>query len=227
MQQLRLRSLLTTGAVIGGLIVGAGAAVAQDKFFIVLDDEASIDDLIPALTNGNATVEVDTSDAYPDDADAHAALRVDSPAGDNQKFNPNIPGWAFDIVPDATGDNEFQYITFAWRKEGAAGIQLQLSAQPGGWSHRYHAHTNLKGWNPSIEVTGDDPSGWQVFTQDMVEDWGEMVLNGMAFTPGSGDFGLFDHVVLHQSPEDPLASKAVDAKGKSAAVWASIKQDLR
>ena len=42
-----------------------------------------------------------------------------------------------------------------------------------------------------------------------------------------GDYGLFDHVVLHQAEEDPLATLAVDAKGKSAAVWAAIKQDLR
>jgi len=214
-------------ALIGGFAMAAGPARAQDKVFIVIDDEASIDDLIPTLTSGDATVEVDTNDPYPDDADHDAALRVDSPAGDNQKFNANIPGWAFQIVEGATAADEFQYITFAWRKEGAAGIQLQLSAQPDGWSHRYHAAANLKGWNPSIEVTTDDPSEWQVFTRDMVDDWGEMVLNGMAFTPGSGDFGLFDHIVLHQSEEDPLASQAVDAKGKSAAVWGDIKQDIR
>jgi hypothetical protein len=218
---------MACAALIGGFLMVTGLARAQDKTFIVLDDEASIDDLIPFLTNGAATVEVDTDDPYPDDADHDAALRVDSPAGDNQKFNPNIPGWSFQIVDGATAADEFQYITFAWRKEGAAGIQLQLSAQPGGWSHRYHAAANLKGWNPSIEVTVDDPDEWQVHTRDMFEDWGEMVLTGMAFTPGSGDYGLFDHIVLHQAPEDPLLPQAVDARGKSAAVWGDIKRDIR
>lgn len=227
MRGIRLWSRLAIGALIGGLLVGAGSAAAQDKVFVIVDDEDSIDDLIPLLVSGDGTASVETGDAYPDDNDGKASLKIDSPAGDNQKFSANIAGWGFQIVEDATADDEFQYITFAWRKEGAAGTQLQLSAEPGGWSHRYHAAANLKGWNPSIEVTTDDPADWQIFTRDMVADWGEMVLNGMAFSPGSGDYGLFDHVVLHQAEEDPLATLAVDAKGKSAAVWAAIKQDLR
>jgi hypothetical protein len=128
--------LLTTGAVIGGLIVGAGLARAQDKVLLVLDDEQSIEDMIEMLTNGEGTASVEKDDPYLDDGDGKAALRIDSPVGDNQKFNPNFPGWAYQIVEDPAADDEFRYITFAWLKGGGEGMQLQLSAQPGGWGHR-------------------------------------------------------------------------------------------
>ncbi len=103
---------------------------------------------------------------------------------------------------------------------------LQLSAQPGGWGHRYHAHANLKGWNPSIAVTFDEPSTWQVHTRDLAGDWGRMTVTGMALTPGSGEYGLFDHIAFHQSPEDEAGHEtAVQPAGKSATVWARIKHD--
>jgi|SaaInl4_135m_RNA_FD_contig_121_84366_length_1402_multi_13_in_0_out_0_1 hypothetical protein len=219
-----IRSGITCAALIGGLVMATAPARAQDKTFIIIDDEQSVEDLIDVLGNGDGTASVETDNPYPNDRDADAALRVDSPAGDNQKFNPNIPGWGFQIVDGATAADEFQYITFAWLKGGGDGMQLQLSAEPGGWGHRYNGGGNPKGWNPSIDVSDDTPVDWQVHTRDLVEDWGELVLNGMAFSPGSGDFGLFDHIVLHQSPEDPMEPQAVDAKGKAAAVWADIKQ---
>ncbi len=222
-----IRSGIACAALIGGLAMATSPARAQDKSFVIIDDETSVEDIIEVLTNGDGTASVEYDNPYPEDGDSNAALRVDSPAGDNQKYNPNIPGWGFQLVDGATADDEFQYITFAWLKGGAEGMQLQLSAEPGGWSHRYNGGGNPKGWNPSIDVSDETPYDWQVHTRDMVEDWGEMVLNGMAFSPGSGDFGLFDHVVLHQSPEDPIAPFAVDAKGKSAAVWAEIKRDIR
>jgi hypothetical protein len=61
----------------------------------------------------------------------------------------------------------------------------------------------------------------------MFEAWGEMVLNGLAFSPGSPDWGIFDHLALHQSPADPIAPQAVEALGKSTTTWASLKQALR
>ena len=223
----KIRAALVTGGIIGGLITGAGTAAAQNEFFIVLDDEETIDDLIPLLVSGDGTASVETGDAYPEDNDGKASLRIDSPAGDNQKFNPNIPDWSFDVVEDPSADNEFRYIMFAWLKSGGEGMQLQLSAQPGGWDHRYNGGGNPKGGNPSIDVSDETPIDWQVHTRDMFEDWGEMVLTGMAFSPGSGDFGLFDHLSLHQSEVDPIAPQAVDAQGKAVAVWAAIKQDMR
>ena len=54
-----------------------------------------------------------------------------------------------------------------------------------------------------------------------------MVLNGLAFSPGSPDWGIFDHLALHQSPADPIAPQAVEALGKSTTTWASLKQALR
>ena len=227
MRVLSLRSVFVVGALTGGLMLAAGPAAAQNEAFIILDDEASIDDIVTLLTNGDGTASVETGDAYPDDSDGKASLRIDSPAGDNQKYNPNIPEWSFDIVADPSADDEFRYITFAWLKSGGDGMQLQLHAEPGGWSHRYNGGGNPKGWNPSIDVSDETPIDWQVHTRDMFADWGAMVLTGMAFSPGSGDFGLFDHLSLHQSEADPIAPQAVDAQGKAAAAWATIKQGLR
>ena len=225
MRASRLRSLFIAGAVTGGLLIGAGATVAQESFIIV-DDEASIDDLIPLLTNGLGVPSVENDDVWVEDADAKAALRIDSSGGDFQKFNPNIPEWQFQIVDGPSADDEFQYITFAWKKSGGTGMQLQLHGNPGGWGHRYHAGANMQGWNPSIEVSPDMPEDWQIHTRDLFDDWGEFVLTGVAFSPSSLDFAIYDHVVLHQVEEDPLFL-AVDAKGKAAAVWADIKQDAR
>lgn len=215
------------GAITAGLLTVAVATQAQNEVFIVLDDKATIDTIIPALTNGNATALLETNDVYPEDGDGKAALRIDSPAGDNQKFSTNILDWVFQIVENPTADDEFRYITFAWRQEGGAGTQLQLHGQPDTWGHRYHAGINPKGWQPSIEVTTDAPSEWQVFTRDLFDDWKEFVLTGFAFSPGAPEYGLFDHIALHQSEEDPLDTKAVDPKGKVASVWAELKQAVR
>ncbi len=223
----RLRSVLVAGAVVGGLVATAGIVKAQNKFFIIIDDAATVETIIPALTSGNATAELETDDVWLEDGDGKAALRIDSPAGDNQKFNTNILDWSWSVVEDPTAADEMRYITFAWRQEGGAGTQLQLHGMPGTWGHRYHAGENPKGWNPSIEVTSDAPAEWQIFTRDMFDDWDEFILTGFAFSPGAPEFGLFDHMAVHQSEVDPIAPQAVDPKGKSAAVWAEIKQDIR
>jgi len=225
MRASRLRSLLIAGAVTAGLVVGVGSVVAAESFIIV-DDEASIDDLIPFLTNGNAAPMVEKDDVWVEDADGKAALRIDSTGGDFQKFNPNIPEWQFEIVDAPSGDMEFRYITFAWKKSGGTGIQLQLHGHPEGWGHRYHAGANAQGWNPSIEVSPDLAEDWQLHTRDLFDDWGEFILTGVAFSPSSLDFAIYDHIVLHQDEEDPLFL-GVDAKSKTAAVWADIKQETR
>ncbi|MBT3269808.1 hypothetical protein HN371_21865 [Candidatus Poribacteria bacterium] len=227
MQAPRIRSLLTVGAVTGGLLLAVGMSVAQDESFVIVDDEASIEDLIPLLSNGQGVAAVEKDDVYMDDRDRKAALRIDAVAGDFQKYNPTIPGWQFDIVANPSDEDEFRYITFAWKKEGGSGMQLQLSGEPGGWSHRYHASANMQDWNPSIQVTADFPADWQIHTRDMFVDWGPFVLTGMAFSPSSEDFGIYDHVLLHQDEDDPDAAYAVGVRGKVAAAWAAMKRDIR
>ena len=221
----RMRSLLTTDAVTAGL-VAAGMSAAQDKSFVILDDEESIEHVIGFLTNGSAIASVENDDVY-EDRDADAALHIESVGGDFQKFNTQIDDWAFQVVANPTAADEYRYITFAWKKSGGTGMQLQIHGQPAEWGHRYHAGVNMQGWNPSLEVTPDFPEDWQLHTRDLFEDWDEFVLTGLAFSPGSLDFAIYDHIALHQAPEDPFAPLAVDAKGKAAAVWAEIKQDVR
>ncbi|MBT3269812.1 hypothetical protein HN371_21885 [Candidatus Poribacteria bacterium] len=222
----RLRPLFTIGVLTGGLLLATGAVIAQDKTFTIINDEASVDDLIPELTSGGGAAEVEAADVYPD-AEAGAALRLEGVGGDFQRFNTQISDWAFQIVDDPTAADEFRYITFAWKKQGGTGMQLQVHGAPGDWGHRYHAGDNMQAWNPSIQVTPDFPDDWQIHTRDLFEDWGEFTLTGLAFSPSSLDFGIYDHMALHQSEVDPLTAQAVDPKGKSAAVWAEIKQDIR
>ncbi len=225
MRASRLRSLFVASAVASGLLLVAGAAIAAESFIIV-DDEASIEALIENLTSGAGVPEVETDDVWKEDADAKAALRIDSTGGDFQKFNPNIADWQFEIVDEPAGDMEFRYITFAWKKSGGTGLQLQLHGVPGTWGHRYHAGANAQNWNPSIEVSPDLDEDWALYTRDLFDDWGEFILTGIAFSPSSLDFAIYDHIVLHQKEEDPLFL-AVDAKGKAAAAWADIKRDAQ
>ena len=118
---------------------------AQDSL-IIIHDEASVKALLPGLTNGNGAAELETNDVYEEDDDGKAALFVDAVGGDFQKFNPMIPGWQIEIK-DNPGAGEYRYLTWAWKKTGGVGIQLQLSVS-GDWAHRYHAGVNAQNWNP-------------------------------------------------------------------------------
>lgn len=208
------------------LFIGLASLIRAQQAFIVVDDEQSIKDLLPMLTQGAGQASLEKEDVYKDDADGKAALKVTGEGGDGQKFNPNMPGWQLKIVknPDPKADDEFRYITFAWRKEGGNGIQLQLHATTNTWGHRYHAGANVKNWNPSIQVSPDVPREWEIHTRDLVDDWGEMVITGIAFTAWDLDYGVWDHVVFHQTEEDPLAIKAVDPRLKLSLTWGQLKQ---
>jgi len=221
----RFSTTIAGFVAVGALSLLSLRATAQ-HFQIIVHEEADIKDLITKLTNGDGRASVETKDVYKKDRDGKAALLVTGEGGDGQKFNPNIPGWAFKIVKDPKAKDEFRYITFAWKKVGGTGIQLQLSAG-GDWGHRYHAGANEKNWNPSwnpsIQVSPDIPKEWTLVTRDVWEDWKDMTLTGIAFTAWSLQHGIWDHVVLHQTKEDPLALLAVEPKGKLASAWAELK----
>ena len=196
--------------------------------FVVIDDEASIKDVLQKITSGSGKKELEKKDVYKDDNDGKAALRINVAGGDGQNFNPNMPDWELEIEKKPVGKNQFRYITFAWKDIGGDGIQLQLHANVNSWGHRYHAGANVKNWNPSIQVNKKAPEKWEVHTRDLIEDWkdlakGGQLITGIAFTAWDGKAGLFDHVVFHQTPEDPLAPQAVDAKAKLTVKWAEIK----
>jgi hypothetical protein len=202
--------------------VGTTSVRAQEAY-IILDDEDTVDTMIEGLTSGDGISSVENDDVWLEDRDAAAALKVTGDAGDSQKFNTNIPNWDFVVTENPAGASEFRYFTFAWRKEGGAGIQLQLHGGGATWGHRYHAGVNEKGWNPSLEVSPDVPAEWEVHTVDLFEDWGEFPLTGIAYSSTSADYGLYDHMAFHKSPEDPFEPLSVDPNSKLPAVWSELK----
>ena len=180
----------------------------------ILDE--NVDDVIKYITSGNGKPDKSTDDKFK----GNEALKIGVDGGDGQNFNPNAPDWKFEIVEKPSTSNEFRYITFAWRKDGGEGIQLQLHGNPDTWGHRYHGGANVKNWNPSIQVSKKIPAKWEVHTRDLFKDWKKFQLTGIAFTAWDGKAGYWDHVYLHQG--ESLAS--VDSKGKITAIWADLKR---
>ena len=201
-------------------------SAGQDKMFVIVHDEDSIDKLIPELTEGDAKISLETEDVYKGDTEGKAALKVTGNQEERgQKYRANMPDWQLQIVANPTADHEFRYVTFAWKKVGGDGIQLQFHGEPDGWWYRYHAGPGGMKWNagPSIEVNPDLPEEWEIHTRDLFDDWGEWMIDGIAFTAWNPDHGIWDHVVLHQSPEDPLPPLAVEPREKLTTIWAELK----
>ena len=196
----------------------------ENRAFVVIDGKKSIDDILPKLTNGAGQAKLEKNDVYKDDDDGKAALLVVGSGGDGQKFNPNMPDWQIEVVKNPKGKNEFRYITFAWKKKGGTGIQLQLHWTTNSWGHRYHSGVNEKNWNPSIQLDKKPPKDWKVYTRDLVEDWDEGVMTGIAFTAWSLDHGIWDHVVFHQQKDDPLAPQAVQPAEKLSLTWGRLRK---
>jgi hypothetical protein len=165
----------------------------DNEFFTILDE--NVDEVIGFLVSGDGTLE---KNIHP--YSGQQALQV----GVNQRSNQNVPGWNFKIVEEPVAPDEFRYISFAWRKDGGAGIQLQLHGSPGAWEHRYHAGTG--GYTPSTQVSKLLPEQWEVHTRDLFADWGAFNLTGIAFTAVDGNTGLWDDVYLHKLPAPPVAS---------------------
>ena len=203
----------------------------ENRAFVIIDDKKSVKDILPKLINGAGEAELEENDVYEEDNDGKAALLVVGSGGDGQRFNPNMPDWEIDIVKNPKGKNEFRYITFAWKKKGGTGIQLQLHWTTNSWGHRYHSGVNEKNWNPSIQLDEKLPKDWKVYTRDLVEDWEvedldgkKGVMTGIAFSAWSLEHGIWDHVVLHQQEEDPLAPQAVQPTEKLPLTWGRLKK---
>ena len=197
-------------------------AAHAEKPLIVVDDEESVNAIIPLLVSGQGTALLEKDDVYEEDADRRAALRLVGGVGDGQRYNPRIPGWAYAIVANPNGANEIRYLTFAWKKTGGDGIQFQMHRDVGGWGYRYHAGVNERNWFPSILVNDEIPEEWEIHTRDLFDDWGEFTLTGIAFTSWSAE-SVWDHVVFHQEKADPLDNLSVDPAEKAASVWAELK----
>ena len=210
-------TLVLSIAFVFALVQTAALAGVSSDQFVILDE--NVDEVIKAISSGSGTPEK-VADAYK----GEEALYVAGTGGDGQRFNPNMPGWEFKITETPNGDNEFRYITFAWKKKNGKGLQLQLHGTPGGWGHRYHAGANIRNWNPSIQVSEEVPTKWEKHTRDLFKDWKAFTLTGIAYTawPDGDDNGAFwDYVVLHKEAE---IKTAVESKDKLTTQWAKLKK---
>jgi len=194
-------------------------AAVKTGEFVILDE--NVDAVVKYITKGSGTPKK-VADAYA----GKEALYVGGTGGDGQRYNDKAP-WTFKIAENPKADDEFRYITFAWKKNGGTGIQLQLHGNPDTWGHRYHAGANVKNWNPSIQVSKSVPTKWEKHTRDLFKDWKAFTLTGIAFSawPDGDDIGGFwDYVVLHQNPEVTEVKTSVESKGKLTTKWAKLKK---
>jgi hypothetical protein len=121
-----------------------------------------------------------------------------------QRFNSQMPGWAFSIV-EHPKPGQYRFLRFAWKRTEAPGIMLQLHAQPGVW-HRYFAGNITKrteSWGAMTRVADDAPRAWEMVTRDLFLDFGPMTITGISFSAleGPGD-AYFDHIYLGRTNED-------------------------
>jgi hypothetical protein len=118
-----------------------------------------------------------------------------------QKYQPNIPGWAFKVVA-APGAGEFRYVRFAWKKLGGSGVMVQLhDADKQGWGLRFHLGVNGPGW-VSKSLGEKVPAEWQLVTRDLFQEFGAVTVSGIALTAMDGEAALFDHVLLGRTVAD-------------------------
>ncbi len=191
----------------------------------LLDEIA--DPLIPLLTNTGGG---EPGGAWREDRDVFAglhALRV-TPI---QKYQPNLPGWAYRIAERPAGAGEFRYVRFAWKKSGGTGLMIQFHDEKRSWVARYVAGPNTVGWQ-AIPVADKAPAEWAVVTRDLFKDYGPLTISGVAFTPMDGEAGLFDHVLLGRTVADldratdaalgRVPPKAPPADGERAALWRDL-----
>lgn len=177
---------------------------SADGAVVELIDEA-LDSLIPVLHNDFSH---EVGQLLREDRDVFAGVEA-AKVLPMQRYRSTIPGWKFQIVEKPTKPGEFRYLRFAWKKNGGAGVMIQLHDLHRSWAMRYHAGRNVFNWEPSKAVAGQLPSDWELVTRDLFADYGSFVITGMALSPLDGQFALFDHILLGRSVED--LDKATEA----------------
>lgn len=200
-------------AVGAALAVGAWQARAQEAL-VVIDE--NIDAVLKNLAAGEGTPSK-SNDAY----SGKESIFIGSTGGDGQRYNDKYPGLDIKIVEKPAAANEFRYITWAWKKDGGEGIQLQIHGVPDTWGHRYHSGKNVKDWTPSKEAKAAAPTSWTRETKDLFTDWKAFQVTGLALSAWDGKGGFWDALAFHKSPNPPTA---VDPQDKIAATWADLKR---
>jgi hypothetical protein len=180
-------------------VVRGAPPSAAPPLYRIFEDETNFPAL---LIEGDGQVALENVDRYA----GREALRVSG----TQRFRTKMPGWGFKIA-EKPGNGEFRYLRFAWKKRGGSNIMLQLNAN-GNWgpmrgrpgpSYRYEAGP---GDNPfgaaAIKLDAKVPDDWVVVTRDLFADFGAFTLTGLAFAPGPGEYGLYDHLYLARTLDD-------------------------
>jgi len=193
-QAIRSNEVPVTVQVVQGAPPPPPAALYQ-----VFEDEPNF---LALLHEGDGQASLETVDRYA----GSAALKVSA----GQRFRMKMPGWGYKIK-EMPAKAEFRYLRFAWKKQGGSNIMLQLSAN-GGWgplrgrsgpSYRYEAGPADNPFHvAALKLDSRLPTDWVVVTRDLYADFGEFALTGIGFTPGPGEYGLFDHIYLARTLED-------------------------
>jgi putative membrane-bound dehydrogenase-like protein len=163
---------------------------------VLFDDDPQFAAL---LNEGDGTIGIESGDVYA----GSAALAVTPP----QRFAARIPDWQHPIR-EHPEPGEYRYLRFAWKADTARGLMLELADQ-GTWPpadqplRRYVSGANETGWQ-AVQIAPDPPGDWTVVTRDLWQDFGDMILTGIAPT-AIGGRALFDRIELLQSVEqEPL-----------------------
>jgi hypothetical protein len=189
------------------------------------DDE----EFINSVQNQDAptTIENDDTDSF----NGEISLRLESDAAitNGQKYNPNIPGWAWQIVDNPSGEDEARWIMFAWKKDDGEGIMIQFPNN-GSWGvvpngGRYFDGVNKTGW-PGIQLEDEAPREWEVQIRDLVDDFGEFTMSGIALTQYD-NVGRYDSIYLAWT-EDELQQLLTDIfpvkpLSKLTTTWGEVK----
>jgi hypothetical protein len=121
-----------------------------------------------------------------------------------QHYQTDLKGWRYPIV-EKPGPGEYRYVRFAWKKTGGGGIMVQFCGEAADWesrwSHRYKAGASAAVY-PALSINPKAPEEWTVVTRDLFTDFGAFTVTGIAFTPGDGAAGLFDHMYLGRTVQD-------------------------
>jgi len=164
----------------------------------LFEDESAI---LTSLSNGNGTATLTSEDRYSGDSSVQVTPDLRS--------NPGLANVGVRIRANP-GPGEYRYVQFAWKKQGGAHICMQLAhdgafgpTTEGGPSFRYDASAEeAASYGSAVRVGRKLPDGWVLVTRDLVADFGEFTMTGLALCPMDGEFGLFDHIYLGSSPRD-------------------------
>ncbi|MCF7730080.1 MAG: MotA/TolQ/ExbB proton channel family protein [Akkermansiaceae bacterium] len=102
-------------------------------------------------------------------------------------------------IREHPGENEYRYISFAWRKWGSGPISLQLDRDPAQdgehqqgkrYNYRFEGGEPDPAGGPALRVSDALGGGWQTVTSDLWKDFGDFTITGITLTVGSRDAGI-------------------------------------